>query len=343
MRQPKLEKRILIVRTDRIGDVVLTLPMVSAIKEQLPNAKVIFMASSYTEPLARLADGINEVVLYDPNWSLARRIRAFKDTHANFVFFPSPKPGLAIAAYLAGLTNRVGTGFRWYSVFFNHWIRDHRSTANYNEADYNIRMLPGIGLRTPPTRLPTLRISNELRDKAEQILASAFGERPERFAVLHIGTGGSSINWAAEQFVALSGELAQLYHLPILLTGTPPENEMLLRLSAEMKAIGANVQVVTGVALPELAAVLAKADLVVAGSTGPGHLAAALGAPTIGLFPRLRVLSKERWGFRGKRVLNLTASQAPKVSCPDCKTCICMEKMSVAEIVKAASELLASD
>ncbi len=317
--------------------------MVTAIKEQLPNAKVIFMASSYTEPLVLLADGIDEVVLYDPNWSLARRIRAFKDTHANFVLFPSPKPGLAIAAYLAGLTNRVGTGFRWYSVFFNQWIRDHRSTAEYNEADYNIRMLPGIGLIATPTPLPQIRISTELRDKAEQLLASAFGVRPDRFAVLHIGSGGSSLDWSAEKFVSLSGELAQLYDFSILLTGTQPENEILLRLSAEMKAIGVDVRVVTGLALNELAAVLAQATLVVAGSTGPGHLAAALGAPTIGLFPQLRVLSKERWGFRGKRVLNLTASQAPKVSCPDCKTCNCMEQLSVVEVAKAVSELLASD
>src|SRR5581483_2968476 len=84
--------------------------------------------------------------------------------------------------------------------------------------------------------------------------------------------------------------------------------------------------------LPELAALLKQASLVVSSSTGPGHLAAALGTPSIGLFPLRRVLSKERWGFRGPRATNL--SPEPLRSCPNCEHCTCMERLTVETVVR---------
>jgi ADP-heptose:LPS heptosyltransferase len=106
-----------------------------------------------------------------------------------------------------------------------------------------------------------------------------------------------------------------------------------------MKHSSPDVHIRTGSTLLELASLLASAKLVVSGSTGPGHLAAALGTPTIGLFPGVTTLSKERWGFRGKKVINLSPLIKPKSECPTCKDCTCINEVTVSQVTKAIQDL----
>lgn len=314
--------------------------MATAIKEFDPTIEVTFLVRNYTEPIARLAPDIDHLSLYDPKASTVERINVFKNTKADIYFFPAPRPELVLAARMAGFKRRVGTGYRWYSPLFSDKIFEHRKTAEYHEADYNVHMLRPIGLNqqiAPPTKLVLpLNLQHTLDEKLVTLLPP--GET--KFAILHITTNGSTVTWPIERFIELGKWVAHELTLPIVLTGLGSDRETLLSAAEAMKQAGADVMLFVDRPLLELAGLLARAEIVVSNSTGPGHLAAALGTRTLGLFPLSRALSKERWGFRGKRVLNLSPISGSKSSCPMCKDCTCMQHVSVEEAAGALKELM---
>lgn len=314
--------KILIVRTDRLGDMILTLPMAAAIKQNMREAEVAMLARDYTLPIVKMSPDINEIVSIDPQWSAFRLAKEMRKTKAEIVFLPSPKTKLAFAVLLSRIPLRVGTGYRWYSFCFNKKIWDHRKTAEQNEAEYNVRMLSAIGITNTTTPLPELRFNSK-------------SPITQPYAVLHLLTAGSSPAWTTEGFVEIA-EWAASKNLPVVLTGEKKDSEFLFTVAEEMKLRDVNVHILNGLTLEELAATLRDAAFVLAGSTGPGHLAAAIGAPTVGLFPLATALSKERWGFRGKRVRNVEPSLL-KPECPQCKECICVPTITV-ESVKQAIE-----
>ncbi len=330
--------RVLIVRTDRIGDMILTLPMATAIKCASPQHEVIMLARSYTEPVVALCPDVDEIVLLDGDsgkatannpstFKIAAQLRRLQ---ADAIIIPSPKPPLALAALLSGIKLRVGTGYRWYSFCFNKKIFDHRRTAEFNEAEYNVRMLSALGLPSSEYPLPVLQ--------KDRLPSGSIGL--DRYIVLHTGTGGSAPIWDKDRWYELAAAIRTVYQLPIILTGTENDAEFLFILAQRMKQAGIDVHIQTKNSLAALMKLLADATLVIAGSTGPGHLAAALGAATIGLFPLRTVLSKERWGFRGKRVVNLSPHSAPKVECPTCKDCRCIDQITIDDVITAAQTLL---
>jgi ADP-heptose:LPS heptosyltransferase len=191
-------------------------------------------------------------------------------------------------------------------------------------------MLDAIGIEADPTLLPTLDQNtlplNPLSDK--------------EYVVFHIPTGGSAPAWSSEHWLEMAQKISDNYQLPIILTGTSQEREFLLIMGERMKHNGVSVHILPEGSLLELAVVLANARLVIAASTGPGHVAAAFGAPTIGIFPLRRVLSKERWGFRGKNVITVSPEKPLRPQCPECTNCECIDTITTDVVIRAARTLL---
>ncbi|HET6400510.1 MAG TPA: glycosyltransferase family 9 protein [Candidatus Kapabacteria bacterium] len=331
-----LSHRILIVRTDRIGDVVLTLPMARAIKQGLPSSHVVFLAREYTLPIVERSPDADETLTAEPDDSLRELIRIFRSANVDVAFFPSPRFRLAFAAWFARIPKRIGTGYRWYSFLFTDRIFEHRKTAERHEAEFNLRMLKPLGISAPKDELPTILLRNPERMAVEEWLSTNLGNSRSKFAVLHVTNGGSTPPWPTQNFVELGRMIFERYGMTIILTGLRREAMILDGLAA---SIG-DALVFAGRSLPELAALLERASVVVAASTGPGHLAAALGASTVGLFSLPPALSKERWGFRGPRVRNL--SPEPIAQCPTCEHCMCMERLEMGSVMNAIDSVLRS-
>jgi len=121
-------KNLLIVRTDRIGDVVLSLPMASIIKKHFPECKVTYLLRKYTKPLAVNNQNIDEVLtLIEENGkpAVGKNIVQLKDRFdACIVAFPTY--AISLLLFLSNIKNRIGTGYRWYSFLFNKKVYDHR-------------------------------------------------------------------------------------------------------------------------------------------------------------------------------------------------------------------------
>jgi len=324
-----LIKRILIIRPDKIGDLILTLPMATVIKDTMPDAHVSFLVREYTAPLASLCTDIDQVVLYDRNWSLRKTISLIRSVKPDAIFVFGHKLKLTVASFIARVPIRVGRAYFWFSFLYNKKIYEHRKNPERNEAEYNVRMLKAIGINAEITPFPKLD-----KNKLPKNLLP-FSD----YIVFHVPTGGSAPQWSEDHFVELAKMIATKYNSSIVLTGLPSENTNLLQVAERMKHNAIDVHINTESNLLGLASILASAKFVISGSTGPGHIAAALGVPVIGLFPGVISLSKERWGFRGSQAINLSPLFLPKQECPQCNDCICINEITDEQVGDAMKNL----
>jgi ADP-heptose:LPS heptosyltransferase len=160
--------------------------------------------------------------------------------------------------------------------------------------------------------------------------------------MLHPGSGGSAWNWPTEKYGQLGRELAKTRKAKILVTGSPKEQALInqVRSLAGKGALSLDLEF----PLRIFAALLSNADLFVSGSTGPMHLAAALGAPTLSFFPPLRPMSPLRWGPLGNVHAVLTPaglgiSRMANFG-PGSAFARCMDRITVDDALRAADTVL---
>ena len=112
-------KRIIISRTDAIGDVILTLPMAGIIKQQIPDSHIIFFGKTYTEPVVNCSENVDEFINYDEYFKLDKpgRINFLKNVNADYIIHVFPRKEIAFSAKSAGIQERIGTSHRWYHYF----------------------------------------------------------------------------------------------------------------------------------------------------------------------------------------------------------------------------------
>ncbi|MFA6233703.1 MAG: glycosyltransferase family 9 protein [Bacteroidota bacterium] len=334
-----------IFRTDRIGDLVLTLPLAEAIKRANPGARVTFCVQDYTRPLLSLSPHIDDSIAIggrDLDGGVRRFASMLRKQSIDCAVFAYPRPRLALAAAFAGIPMRIGSRYRWYSPFFTHRRAEHRRSGDSHEMEYNLRLLEETGFAAPPDLLPSLHIDAARRARAIDILQRA-GIDSTSFAVLHPGSGGSARDWPAENFAELAQALLAEYpSLQILVTGTPAE----LPLMDTVSGGDARIHLLREeVPLDILAAVLAEARVFVSNSTGPLHIAAACGVPVLGFYPFGTAVNARRWGPRAERTAMLSPARDPV--CGDCGAGDCpthddMRRISVSDALAAVRMLLRS-
>ena len=337
------------VRTDRIGDVLLTLPMVEVLHRELPDAHIAMLIRRYTAELVEGNPAMDEVLLYDgddgpvPFLALTRTVRR---GDFDVVFHTHPLFRLALLTWFAGIRLRVGTGYRWYSrLLFNRRVYEHRKDARRHELEYNLNLLKAIGVGDAPGDVtPRIEVSEDILGKVRALLAGRGLGEGERFVILHPGSGGSARDWSPVNFGRLGSRLAGSLGVRVLVTGGKDEAGLVGEVSGAIG--GRSVPVVGLLSLREYAGLAKLSKLFVANSTGPLHIAAAVGIPVIGLYPQVTPLSAARWGpYTEKKVI--FSPKGRPADCRKClreksKTCECMESITVDEVYIAAAQILNS-
>jgi len=325
---------VLIVRPDGIGDLILSLPVASQLRQLLPGAKIGFLTSPITAPILEHhldVDYVRTVRLTDPV-SILRT--AFADGVDAAVFL-KPFRRLMWAAYLARVPIRVATGFRWYSVLANRRVFEHRSDFMRHESEYNVEMLTGLGLSPRAVSRPTLRMTEEERIGGED----RWRGLPRPHVVVHPG-GCSARRWRPEHFRDLAVQLAHTGH-GVVLTGNDSERIEFERDTLSTVVLPAGISNLMGcLSVRELMAVIANANVVVSGATGPAHLGSALGTPVVSLFDPRRNNLPVRWKPLGSGLV-----LRPDV--PTCDKCIgavcpywdCLDRLTADQIATAVGHV----
>jgi len=291
--------RIIISRTDGIGDVILTLPLLGFIKEQIPDAELIFLNRSYTTPILENCVHVSQIVHWDEleKQSIHQQTEALRALNADAILHVFPRPEIARAAKLAGIKKRIGTTGRLYHITTcNNLVRFSRKRSNLHEAQLNLKLLKPLGIKT---FIPLREVEKYygLSTPPIQPAHAALLSSDKKNLVLHPLSKGSAVEWGTANFSALIESLPEnKYH--IFITGTAAEG-MLFKDKLPLNK--ANVTDLSGkLSLGELMAFVAHADALIACSTGPLHIASALQKCAIGLYSDMRPIHPGRWAPLGK-------------------------------------------
>ncbi|UYG03785.1 glycosyltransferase family 9 protein [Halomonas sp. LR3S48] len=302
---------ILVVRNDKLGDFMLAWPALACLKAGAPEARISVLVPSYTAPIARLCPWIDEVIL-DPGdaagkqaqRALLAQLRSARFT-AMLTLYSTPRIGWL--GWRAGIPCRLAPATKWAQLFYNHRIVQRRSRSAKPEYLYNIELaeaLLDIEGHLPPRRptppywpLPTGAVETQRETIATELTLDT--QAPWLF--LHAGSGGSAVNLSPVQYAelatAVDSRLADTVLRPHwLLTAGPGEEPTARELRDSLASRGLSATVLPPRAsLGDFALTLAVADLFIAGSTGPLHIAGCLNRPTAGFYPTRRSATSLRW------------------------------------------------
>jgi lipopolysaccharide heptosyltransferase II len=328
------------VRTDRIGDVVLSLPMLPILKKHFPNSRISVLVRNYTKELVQRHPNVDEVLLWDEAKNWREYVSLLKKKKFDIAILPYPRFELAAIIFFAGIPVRVGTGYRWYSFFFNRKIYEHRKDAKRHEAEYNVNLLQAIGITNSEPLKFDYVVSENAKTKVENEFLKQGIKLNEPFAVLHPGSGGSARDWSLTNFALLANELYSTFHFQIIFTGGANEKEL-------VQTVVNSVQVpsysfVGTFNLEELAVVYSKAKVFISNSTGPLHIAAMMGTPVAAFYPPIIQCSPMRWGpyTMKKKIFVADNKQCSLCKGGVCQSNLCMEQITVQQVVAGVKELL---
>ena len=329
--------RLLVIRNDRLGDVMLILPLLEALATVLPETQIeVLIQNSLTavfdnHPIVRH-------VLGDSGERIGKLADIIRAGSYDAVVVVNPTWRNALAARRSGVKWRVGQGNRLQGILFNHRVRFHRSQMEMHEAEYHLLYLTGLGI-TPPAELPRprLTVNRQSTGRIEQLLTEQGIDLSKPIVGLHPGSGGSSRPWPAANYRAL-GEKLLATGYQVVISGGAGEKEL-----AESMAMPGMVDLTGQTDLSELIALLARLAVFVSIDTGPMHVAAALGVPTVSIFSPQRGNAPRRWHPLGNRY---TILQPEGISCGKCGSCACpdpecMSRVSVDAVLDAVLKTMA--
>ena len=326
---------ILLVRPDGIGDEILSLPVATALRRAMPGARLSFLSSAYAAPVLAHHPDLDAVLTVTGQETLGELVRLFKQK-VDATIFLKPFRRFMTAAWLARVPLRVGTGYRWYSFLLNRRVYEHRSDFSRHESAYNLGLLRGLGLSPGEVTPPRLVVTAGEQEWARALLGGSSRLR----VVVHPG-GFSSRLWKPVHFRDLVLRLAGQGR-EVILTGSAAEGDK-FRADTGISQWPTEVRDLMGmVTIRQLMAVIAESHVVVSLSTGPMHLAAALGIPTVSLFDPRRQQSPTRWQPLGTGVVL-------KPDVPTCEKCIyeacpywdCLDRLTVETVEERITQSLA--
>ena len=330
-------KRVIISRTDSIGDVLLTLPMCAWIKSTYPTATILFLGKGYTKSVVDCYDLVDEFIDWKDfeNQTKADQLEKFRSLNADAIIHVFPNKEIASLAKKVRIPTRVGTSHRSYHLFTcTHRPNFTRKRSDLHESQLNHELLRPFGL----VDLPTLEdISNatshfhapnlDLPDFLSKVL-----QNKGKSIILHPKSQGSAREWPMEKYTALTNELVKR-NFTVFFTGTHAEGDAF----RSQIPTHPNVIDTTGkLSLNELITFISKVDFLLACSTGPLHIAGYLGINTIGFFVPKRPIHPGRWKALGPNV-SILVNDPECANCKKKSDCNCIADISVDRVLDLVS------
>ncbi len=321
-------ERIIVSRTDRAGDFILTLPVFRELKKAFPQSCLCAHVRSYTAPMARLAGEIDEIILddsYPAGLWCSPLAEDFRKKRFDLAVIVHPAGRSVLATWRAGIRRRVGRASNVFQLFLNDRRVQKRSRNEKHEFAYNLDLLNGI--------VPAIDFSPWSFKLPEQMIAdgTAFLARAGmagcKPVIVHPGHGGSAHNISTAMYAQLVAGLLQ-NDVPVLVSLGPNEESLRLQFPAPVHG-----RLAFASDLPDLAAlagVFAGCSAFCGGSTGPLHLAAALQLPCAAFFPPVAAMTPKRWGPVGCASLIIKPEIADcDGRCTSCGSNGCMSRLQV--------------
>lgn len=329
-------RKILLIRPDMAGDVMLITPAISLIKEKYPQAEIDVWAQAYTQDLLSGNKDIHEVII-NPSLSFLR-----KKKYDAAVHFYNEFP-YALATLLAGIPIRIGDRakiiFGW---MYNYGIWQNRKDLTKHQVEWNIQLLKPLGLTQPdPPPKMRLEISQEQKAFLNNFLIEHQINSKDLVIGINPGIGRTSRTWMPERYAFVADYAAKNLGARIIITGTEKERKATDEILKKCHQPNI-IDLVGKTNLSQLIAVMSRYDVFTSVDTGPLHIAAALGIPTVAIFPA-KSLKPTEWGPWQTQHIIARKAQSCLRRCfpPKCHFDDCVRAITGEEVLSALQDLLA--
>lgn len=331
-------RSILVIRIDRIGDVVISLPAIRALQVVFPNAKISVLANRSCAPLLQGVPYVSEIITYAGFRRSIVCLREKKfDMAVDLLMDYSIKT--ATIAFLSGAPVRAGFDIESRGRFFNIPVTPDRKEKQMSEHALDISRAIGRTYKTEGLTewdpQPRLKISEDAMAHAENILNRSGINKEDRAIGIHPGGYYPSQCWMPEAFAELADKTAEKHNVKIVIIGSAAERKLVEGIVSMMKIkpafiVGESIEVVAGV--------ISALDLLICNNSGPLHIACALSTPTVSTMgPTVPHLW---WPLGTENTVvrhNLPCSPCSAGCCADHE---CMRQISVQEMEDAVARQL---
>ena len=327
----KTVNKIIISRTDAIGDVILTLPLAGILKKYKANVELIFLGRDYTEQIIKNSKFVDQFISWDKIKDLnsKEQVKIFKELNADIILHIFPNKQIAKLAKSAKIKYRIGTSHRpyhWYTC--NKMLNLGRRKSKLHEAQLNIKLLNGLGIKKDFSLSEIPDYYGFTKNKTLNKELSKLLDKTKFNLILHPKSHGSAREWGIDNFKELVDLLPEDKY-KIFITGTEKEKKEIGDLLYHQK-----ITDLTGkLNLQEFIDFISNADGLVAASTGPLHIAAAFGKKAIGIYPPIEPMHPQRWAPIGENADFLVVNK----KCNDCRKgafCHCMQEITAQELIR---------
>jgi lipopolysaccharide heptosyltransferase II len=344
-------RRVLCVRLDAMGDVLMTSPALRAAKESGAHRHVTLLTSPSGAAVARLNPFIDEVIIYDAPWlkataprldaradrEMIARLRVARfDAAVIFTVFSQSALPAALMAFLADVPLRLAHARENPYQLLTDWVVEPEPANGIrHEVERQLALVRHVGWQTPQPRL-VLEVPREARARVARLRFDV-GLTDDRWVVLHPGATAASRRYPGEQFAAAVRLLDAQWRHRVAVTGDAGERALVDDVCARIGDSAINLAGM--LELPSLAALIEAAPLLITNNTGPAHIAAAVGTPVVDLYA-LTNPQHTPWMARSRVLSN-------DVPCRNCFKSVCpmghnacLRGIAPSELANAALELL---
>jgi ADP-heptose:LPS heptosyltransferase len=326
---------VLVSRLRFMGDVILTTPLVRAIKKKRPDIRITYLAESPYHSLLENHPDVNVVLSYNPN-SLMSQMKLVKQMmksryDLSIDLFGNPRS--AWLTFFSGARYRIGGNFRGRKLFYTHRLKDDGKPKS--AVRFHLQYLYPLELGESVSD-PTIFLAEEEIDWGKKYLQEQGYDLGKHIIGMHPGASWPAKRWLPERFGELGKRLIEKYQAQLFFTMGPGEETLV---NSVIRNCGCPASPPRLLLIRQLASVLSQFDLFITNDCGPMHLAPAVGTRTIGIFgpgePEIWFpYSKEK----GHRVVHkeIGCSRCHKDFCDDMT---CMEAISVEDVLQAVSDV----
>ena len=338
-------KRILITRTDRLGDVALSTPVIRHMRKLYPDAYIAFMVKPENRDVVANNPHLDEVIIYDKRvshksfWNTVKFALRLRKKKFDTAVVLHPTNRVHIMLFLAGIPLRIGYD-RKMGFFLTKRISHRKQEGGKHEVDYNFDLLKrsGFDIEKADRRPYMVTADNDRRlvDSVQKDLGIG-----NNAIAIHAGASCPSKRWPPENFARAADILSEKYGCDIVLVGADETAKYSKLVASGMKhrAIDLTGMLLVG----ELAELLSRCRLFISNDSGPVHIAVAAGTPVVAIFGRKDPgLSPARWRPLGDRDAVLHKDVG-------CDTCLahnckidfaCLKAITADDVVRAAEKIL---
>ena len=342
---PVIPKRILVIRLDRLGDVVLSTPVLTALRGQFPHAFIAMMVRDACRDAVQGHPALDELIVYEKEgahrsaWATIRFARALRryDFDTALVLHPSNRSHWL--PWLARIPVRIGYD-RKAGRLLTHRLPHRKQEGAKHEAVYTLQMLRVFGI-TPGEPKPVIVVQEAAASRAEALLREASITPEEPLIAVHPSASCVSKRWMPERFAQVADRLTMERGARICVIAGEADARYAEHMTQAMHQPALNLAGRLSVA--ETAAVLKRCRLLISNDSGPVHVAAAVGTPVVDIFGRNQAgLSPQRWGPLGEGHVVLHK----EVGCVTCLAheCdikfLCLTSLTADEVYQAAVSVL---